>query len=65
MSNDKLLVHIDSATQHPDIPEAGPTHCPDCKVEAESGFGMAGGGMGVYTYCPSCGKMLSKTQVED
>jgi hypothetical protein len=59
------FAHIDSSTQHPDIPEAGPTHCPECKVEAECGFGMAGGGMGVYTYCPSCGKMLSKIQTED
>lgn len=67
MSKDNVIpfAHYDLSEQRKDIPEAGPTHCPECKVEAESGFGLAGGGFGVYTFCPSCGKMLSKTQVEE
>lgn len=65
MSDDKIHVHIDAAEQRADIPEIGPDKCPKCNVEAESGFGLAGGGYGVYTYCPQCGAMLSKTQVHE
>lgn len=66
MSNmaDEIKVHIDSATQDPDLPENCPDECPKCKVPAEHGYGMAGGGMGVYTYCPKCGDMLGKVQCE-
>lgn len=62
---DKLSIHIDPSEQDPSIPDQGPDKCPKCNVRAESGFGMAGGGYGVYTYCPNCGDMLSKTQVEE
>lgn len=63
--DDKVIVHLDSATQHEDVPEVGPEACPDCHVPAEDGFGLAGGGYGVYTYCPQCYRILSKVQVED
>ena len=63
MSDEKKpLIHIDSSEQH--VPETGPDMCPDCKVEAECGFGLAGGGFGAYMYCPNCSKILSKTQLE-
>lgn len=65
MSDDKIHVHIDIAHQDPSILETGPDMCPKCKVEAESGFGLAGGGYGVYTYCPQCGDMLSKIQIDE
>lgn len=65
MADDKISIHIDSAYQDPSIPEIGPDKCPTCNVEAESGFGLAGGGYGVYMYCPQCGSILSKIQVED
>ena len=65
MTNEKkITVHTDSAGQDPLLGTTGPDHCPDCEVAYEVGFGMAGGGMGVYTYCPQCGKLLSKTQEE-
>ena len=37
-----------------------------CGTRLESGFGLAGGGYGVYTYCPAekCGKYFDKTQTE-
>lgn len=28
----------------------------------EMGYGLAGGGIGVYSYCPACGAVLHKTQ---
>jgi hypothetical protein len=41
--------------------------CPHCGTELEVGFGLAGGGYGAYTYCPSeqCGKYFDKTQEHD
>jgi rubredoxin len=39
--------------------------CPQCGGPTDDGFGLAGGGYGVYTYCPSCGIITSKTQVEE
>jgi hypothetical protein len=40
--------------------------CPKCGTETEQGFGLAGGGYGVYVYCPTegCG-YFAKIQVED
>jgi len=66
MTQDKeILVHLDSSEQHENVPEQGPDICPDCKIPAEGGFGLAGGGYGVYNYCPQCFRILSKVQVED
>jgi len=28
----------------------------------EMGYGLAGGGIGAYSYCPECGTVLSKSQ---
>lgn len=56
---------VDKTEQDKDLPDHCPDECPDCKIPAESGFGMAGGGMGVYTYCPQCNKMLGKVQIDD
>ena len=33
-------------------------------LETNSGFGLAGGGYGVYMYCVACGEILTKTQTE-
>ena len=39
------------------------TFCPDHpSIEPEAGYGLAGGGMGPYMYCPKCGRVLSKVQ---
>ena len=64
MTDDKIIIYIDSTEQHPDIPDVCPDVCPDCGTEAEKGFGLAGGGMGVYSFCPKCEKMLGKVQCE-
>ncbi len=64
MTDDKkITAHIDYATQDSAIPENGPDTCPTCGKELEAGYGMAGGGMGVYMYCPDHG-ILSKTQTD-
>ncbi len=58
-------IHLEFTKQDENVPTDGPDRCPKCDVEAESAFGMAGGGYGIYTYCPTCGQMLSKTQIEE
>lgn len=62
MPQDKdFTFYVDSSEQDPNIPDVD--RCPDHpNVEPEMGYGMAGGGMGAYSFCPECGKVLSKTQ---
>lgn len=60
---DELFIHMDFAEQDPSIPEKGPDVCPTCGKPLESGYGMAGGGMGVYMYCEEHG-IISKTQTD-
>lgn len=38
--------------------------CQFCRAPLEMGYGLAGGGMGPYMYCPteSCGKTFIKSQ---
>jgi len=59
------FIHIARADKEEGIPEYSTGHrCPNHPdLLAETGYGLAGGGMGVYTYCPdeSCGKILSKS----
>ena len=39
--------------------------CPDHPgLIPEIGYGLAGGGMGVYSYCGECGRVISKTQTD-
>jgi hypothetical protein len=38
-------------------------HAPGCsKPEPEGGYGLAGGGIGAYMYCPECDHILSKVE---
>lgn len=61
---DEMFFHADSKEQDPSIPNLD--HCPDHpNAIPEMGYGMAGGGMGPYSFCPECGKMLSKSQDEE
>jgi ssDNA-binding Zn-finger/Zn-ribbon topoisomerase 1 len=39
--------------------------CPDCGGATMSGFGLAGGGYGVYDYCPKCEAITNKVQVDE
>lgn len=65
MSNDKTpYLHIGYRNKRKELPELDdsltcPEH-PDAPVD--SGYGMAGGGMGIYTCCSMCGRILSKSE---
>lgn len=65
MSNSDISVHIDSIEQREDILNYQVQSCPKCSTGVQDGFGMAGGGMGVYGYCPKCERVVWKCQVED
>lgn len=39
--------------------------CPRCGAETEMGYGLAGGGCGVYLWCDVCQDVVSKTQDEE
>lgn len=51
-------VSIFGSGHHVSIPR-----CPKCLgTNLEMGFGLAGGGYGPYSYCPSCGVVVNKSQ---
>ncbi len=63
--SDKTAVHIDLAHKRSDLPDIAEQEgdtCPKCGGELDMGYGMAGGGMGVYEYCTECGAIASKTE---
>lgn len=62
---DKISVHIDSSEQRPDVLDHQVENCPTCGATVIDGFGLAGGGMGIYGYCPKCERVVWKCQIED
>lgn len=65
--SDEIKVHIDSGEKRDGIAEHGSTGgiCPHCGALLEQGFGLAGGGYGVYEYCPTCEQVVTKTITEE
>lgn len=59
MSKDKISIHIDKADFEPPKPNG----CPHKNTDL--GYGLAGGGRGIYTYCLDCGQVIDKTQDSD
>ena len=61
--------HIDAAQKRDGLPgmgaakPCGKAGCP--APDFETGFGLAGGGYGVYEYCDVCGEIVSKTEIND
>lgn len=67
---DKPFIHMDAAATDEQKKHKRPllNVCPHCGAETESGFGLAGGGYGIYVSCPNdkCpGEYFDKIQVED
>jgi len=72
MGDDKTtrpMIHIDLAEKREGLPECGDAETcgkPGCPAPRfEMGFGLAGGGYGVYEFCDVCGEVVSKTDVRD
>ena len=64
MTNRKILPKIDSSKIPPDVEVSNSSTCRYCGGPTTSGFGLAGGGYGVYEFCESCQVVVSKVQVE-
>ncbi len=63
----KPSIHIDLAATDEQKQNLQPLLdvCPHCGRETEHDFGLAGGGYGVYVFCPSSGcDYFAKHQVE-
>jgi hypothetical protein len=54
-----IEIAVCGAKPMPDGDASGCAH-----TNQDSGFGLAGGGYGVYMYCKDCGHILSKTQTD-
>lgn len=40
-----------------------PEKCPKCRgIRIMGGYGLAGGGIGIYKYCEDCGTIFDKVQ---
>lgn len=65
---ERQLIHMDALNKRSDLPDCGETDdkCPHCGSTLETGFGLAGGGYGVYEYCASeaCGRVVTKTETD-
>lgn len=65
MTDHKITLHIDAANKREDLPEYHESACPKCNGPVQTGFGLAGGGYGVYTYCEACEQIVSKSEVDE
>jgi len=62
----EIHVHIDAAEVREGMPDYDQaTLCPQCGGVTETSFGLAGGGFGIYSFCPSCGIVVSKSEVDE
>ena len=60
--SDKITVFVDGSEKAKSTPEfRQDLPCATCGSNTETGYGLAGGGMGVYTYCVKCGVVVSKS----
>jgi hypothetical protein len=63
VDKDKISVHIDLSEIEPqEVPPRSDGKCQYCGGDTDQSYGMAGGGMGVYTYCTVCGRVTDKWQ---
>jgi hypothetical protein len=62
---DDVVGHIAASEVREGILDRQVEACPTCKGELQQGFGLAGGGMGVYGFCEPCGRVVWKCVTED
>jgi hypothetical protein len=59
--DDKVFVHVDPSEVEPQaLAPRDDGKCQYCGGETEIGYGLAGGGIGPYTYCMRCGRICDK-----
>lgn len=59
-----IYFHLLMQKKRPGIPDNSEDtgRCPKCAGETEEGYGHAGGGLGIYTFCEPCGLIVTKTE---
>ena len=57
---DQLIGHIAGLKVREDILDHEVDTCPTCDTPCEIGYGLAGGGFGVYGFCSTCEKVVWK-----
>lgn len=68
--SDQIEIHIDPSDKRDGLPDCGDgkscerKDCPGPRGW-QSGFGLAGGGYGVYSYCDICERIVEKTVTPD
>lgn len=62
---DQIIGHIASAEVRDGILDHQVELCPKCGSQLIEGWGLAGGGMGVYGYCDPCGRVVWKCVVKE
>jgi hypothetical protein len=63
-----ISIHIDPAATDEQMRSTEPLLdiCPKCGTPTDGGFGLAGGGYGMYVYCPNAPcDYFAKIQVEE
>lgn len=64
--NNNIQIRVDASRKRESLPEFHQDfRCPHCGGQQETGFGLAGGGFGIYTFCPRCQEITSKSEVEE
>ena len=62
---DEIMVIVDGSEIREGILDRQVENCPTCQSRLEMGFGLAGGGVGVYGFCEPCGRVIWKCATED
>lgn len=62
MNEPTQTIHIAGSALREGILPIGDTDgvCPKCGRPLETSYGLAGGGMGLYEYCPQTGNVVTK-----
>ena len=60
---DKITIHMDYNKVREDISPVQLEKCPHCGGPLIDGFGLAGGGYGIYQYCEPCERVVFKLDV--
>lgn len=63
--SDEPQVHVDPSEIREGILDRQVENCPKCNTTLEQGFGLAGGGFGVYGYCPTCERVVWKCAIDE
>jgi predicted RNA-binding Zn-ribbon protein involved in translation (DUF1610 family) len=62
MAGDEIHAHLEMAEQRKEVLTEQVEFCTSCGGSLEVVYGLAGGGIGVYGFCPACEQVIWKCQ---